>query len=322
MRTLSFCLVAACLGLSGCEWLKRNKTVDAQNPPPLKDRADGVPTADRLVGYLNKQADRMSVIETNDVSLLAHVQGRRMPELNGGIMVCEKPRSFRLTGDAVGMQYLDIGSNGEQFWFWVKDGESPLYYCSYNDYEKGVKMPLPFQPEWVVQALGMAKYDPTKQYKVEAKPANRVESKPATYELVENTTVQGLPVRKITIFNANNVTDPKQPQVMGHKIQDAQGKTICEATIKHMRYASYKSPEGETSVAYPSEVVLEWPSQQLKMTMRIGKATVNNKLTIEDATRYFSLPNWQGLKTVDLARLSPVGNPTSRDVRQTGGYRQ
>ena len=311
MRMLGLCFILSLPLMAGCEFLKHNKTKSIVAPP--QDLGNGLPSSDKLIGYLNREADKLSVIESNDVSLVANVQGRRMPGLTG-TMLCEKPRNFRLTGDAVATQYVDIGSNGDQFWFWVKDGDSPLYFCSYADYEKGAKLPLPFQPEWVVQALGMAKYDPAKEYKVVAKGD--------TYELVENTTVQGIPVRKSTIFNARNVTDPTQPQVVGHVIQNAQtGKTILHATIRRMRYASYSSPEGERSVAYPSDILLEWPEEKLSMTMKIGKATVNHKLTTEEENRYFTIPNWPNIKAVDLARLRPTGDPTSRDIRQAGGIR-
>ena len=310
MRFLGFCLVASTLlSILGCDPLS------PRPKPPVniqmsKDQV-GPPSADNLVTYLNKQADRLAVIESTDVSLVAHVNKSRMPGLTG-FMVCEKPRNFRLTGDAIGTQYVDIGSNGDKFWFWVKDGDSPLYYCSYTDYEKGVQLPLPFQPEWVVQALGMAKYDPAKQY--------RMEVKGGTYELIENATVQGKAVRKITVFSAGPITDQSQPRVVGHVVQDAQtGKVICKATIRRMRYASYRTPEGETSVGYPSDVLLEWPAEQLTMTLKIGKATVNERITNEASSRYFTLPNWQGIKAVDLARFRPSGTPTSRDVRQTGG---
>lgn len=310
MRFWTFCFIAACLLPSlGCDsWRKR----PGPNPTP-KDQAGpiGAPTADALVSYLNREADRLSVIESTDVSLVAHVNKSRMPGLTG-FMVCEKPRNFRLTGDAIGTQYVDIGSNGDKFWFWVKDGDSPLYYCSYNDYEKGVQLPLPFQPEWVVQALGMAKYDPAKQY--------RMEVKQGTYELIENATVQGKAVRKITVFSAGQIADQSQPRVIAHVIQDAEtGKVICKATIRRMRHASYRAPEGDASVGYPSDVLLEWPAEQLTMTLKIGKATVNQRITNEESTRYFTLPNWQGIKAVDLARNRPSGSPTSRDVRQAGG---
>jgi hypothetical protein len=308
MRMLSSCLLLSCLMLSGCKWLNSKP-----NPAP-PTAVGGAPKADNLVSYLNRQADLLATIQSEDVDLTVTAQGKRLPGLRC-FMVCEKPRSFRLTGAAVGTDYVDIGSNNDQFWFWVKDGEAPpLYYCSYVDYEKGVKLPLPFQPEWVVQALGMAKYDPNKPYKIEAK-GN-------TYELIEETTIQGMPVKKITIFNARNSNDPAQPQVLGHVVQDAAtGKIICQATIRRVRAANFQTQQGQGTVFYPSDVQLEWPSEQLIMTMKIGRTTVNQKISNEEVARYFSRPNWDGLKKIDLAHLPPSGNPTSRDIRQTGDFR-
>lgn len=312
MRILGLGLLFGALLLTGCEGWRKDKVPQGQGGRP-RDVGYGQPTPENLVGYLNRQADRMSVIQSEDVDVVANVQGRRMPGLRA-VLACEKPRSFRMLGENVGQTWVDIGSNGERFWFWVKDGESPLYHCSYTDYEKGVKLPLPFQPEWVVQALGMAKFDPARKY--------TVEQKGATVELIEDTTVQGIPVKKVTIINARTVNDPTMPQVVGHAIRDARtGKIICQATIRRMRVATVRTQQGEQGVSYPSDVLLEWPAEQLSMTIRIGKATVNQRLTNEEMNRYFTLPNMQGIKQVDLARMPPPGNPTSRDVRQAGGYR-
>ncbi len=308
MRQLGSCLLLSCLLLTGCGWLNRDK--QNSKPPVANSRT---PQAADLVSYLNREADRLATLESEDVDLTAFVQDKRMPGLRC-FLVCEKPRSFRLTGDAVGTNYVDIGSNNDQFWFWVKDGDKPpLYYCSYADYEKGVKLPLPFQPEWVVQALGMAKYDPNKSYKVEAK-GN-------TFELSEETTVQGMPVRKVTIFNAKHAND-STPVVMGHVIEDAQtGKVICQATIKRVRAASFRTRQGEGSIFYPSDVLLEWPAEKMSMTMKIGKASVNQPIPSDKVANYFARPDWQGLIKIDIARYQPGGAPTSRTIEQTGGYR-
>ena len=306
MRNLGCWILVGCLTLSGCEWLKGNRDTTTK---PGKEITGGTPSAERLVGYLNRQADRLAIIESDDVDVTAYVDKTRMPTLRS-TLACEKPRSFRLMGEAVATQYMDIGSNQNQFWFWVKDGESPLYYCSYSDYEKGVRLPMPFQPEWVVEALGMAKYDPAKTYKVE--------QRGGSIELIERTTVQGLAVRKITVFASQNVKDASYPQVTGHIIQEEQsGKVICQATIKRMRQATYRATEGEVSVSYPSEIVLEWPSDKITINMKIGKATVNNKMSAEQGKLYFSMPTH--LKAVDLARLPPPGQPTGRELQQAGG---
>jgi hypothetical protein len=311
MRRFASCLLLSCLLLAGCQWLNRDKS----NPKPPAAVAGGPPTADKLVAYLNGQADLLSTIESDDVYLTATVQNNRMPGLRC-VMMCEKPRNFHLQGANSGMDYVDIGSNNDQFWFWVKDGpDAPLYYCSYADYEKGVKLPLPFQPEWVVQALGMAKYDPNKTYKIE--------KKGNTYELIEETTVQGTPVRKITIFNNTSNSrrsNDSTPLVMGHVIEDAQtGKVICKATIHHVRAASYRTGQGESSVFYPSDVLLEWPAEQISMTMKIDKATVNQPFG-NKAVTYFARPDWQKVK-IDIARYTPGGNPTSRTIEQAGGFK-
>lgn len=304
MRTLSASLLLTCLLASGCEWLQRK---DKIKPPGPAQPVSGGPKAEQLVRYINQQADQLSVIQTEDVDLWAFVDKVRQPGLRG-VMVCEKPRNFRLQGDAVGQTHLDIGSNDERFWFWMKNND--LYYCSYTDYEKGVKLPMPFQPEWVVQALGMAKLDPNKNYSVK--------TNADSYELIEETTVQGQPVRKITIF-ARQARDETYPWVTGHIIQDARtNATICQASVRRMRVA--KTADNKR-ISYPSHVVLEWPAEKLVIEMKIGAATVNQKLTSEDASRWFTVPNMQGIKAVDLAREPIMGSPTGRDLRQTGGYR-
>ncbi len=167
MRILGSLLLPACLALTGCSWFN---TKPKPNPTPAPVTANGAPKVDDLVGYLNREADRLAAIQSEDVDLTVKLpKGSPMeaPPTMRCVMACEKPRSFRLSGAVLGTDYLDIGSNNDQFWFWVKDGaQQPLYYCNYTDYEKGVKLPMPFQPEWVVQALGMAKYDPSKPYRV------------------------------------------------------------------------------------------------------------------------------------------------------------
>jgi hypothetical protein len=309
MRQLGSCLLLSCLLLSGCAWLNRDKA----NPKPAVGASSGPPTAEKLVSYLNREADRLVTIESEDVDLTATVQDKRMPMLRC-FLVCQKPRSFRLQGANLGIDYVDIGSNDNQFWFWGKDGDNPpLYYCSYEDYEKGVKLPMPFQPEWVVQALGMAKSDPNKAYKVEAI-GN-------TYELSEETMVQGVLVRKITIFNARPSNDPRTPNVVGHRIQDAQtGKVICQATIRRVQAATFRGQQGEGSVSYPSDVLLEWPAEKMSMTLKIGKASVNQPIAKEKVAIYFARPEWQKNK-IDIARYQPGGSPTSRTIEQAGGYR-
>src|SRR5260370_42498277 len=112
-------------------------------------------------------------------------------------MICRKEREFRMIADAVGSRVVDLGSNQQEFWYHISKAEPPyLFYCSYKDLAQGVQMPFPFQPEWVMEAMGMGNYGSPEQYTL-ASPSQR-----GTWELVQQTVnSQGQPVRKVTVFN-------------------------------------------------------------------------------------------------------------------------
>src|SRR5271166_5436181 len=120
MRQLGTCLLLSCLLLSGCAWLNRDK----QNAKPPVAANGGPPQAADLVSYLNREADHLATIESDDVDLTATIQDKRMPMLRC-FLVCQKQRSFRLQGANLGIDYVDIGSNDDQFWFWGKEGDNP-----------------------------------------------------------------------------------------------------------------------------------------------------------------------------------------------------
>src|SRR5207249_12195775 len=67
--------------------------------------------------------------------------------------------------------------NDQEFWFWVKHADMPQqFYCAYKDLEEGQVrvMPLPIQPSWIMETLGMGPYGPAEKYTLESD-ANRSE---------------------------------------------------------------------------------------------------------------------------------------------------
>src|SRR5207247_9068052 len=82
------------------------------------------------------------------------------------------------------------------------------------------RLQVPFQPEWIMEALGMAEYDPAKSYQVVANKN--------TIELIEPTLLpQGQTGNKITIFTRSQ----NGLQVTGHVLKDSQQHQRCTATI-------------------------------------------------------------------------------------------
>src|SRR5262249_39505506 len=140
-----------------------------------------------------------------------------------GFLACQKaarpgtPANFRLQADALGSSEVDVGSNSQEFWFWIKRSPQPyVYYCAYTDFEKVAargRLPFPFQPEWVVEALGMAEYDAHQKYEVN-------DTSKDTYDLVQRTkSPRGTDVVKVIAFR--KAPRPGTSPVAAHILYEA-----------------------------------------------------------------------------------------------------
>jgi hypothetical protein len=259
MRPLTLTLLAGyVLVPAGCQsWMNRGGAVAETTPvnqpaPPVKD----------LVDYLNKCSALVNSIQSPGLYMDCKA-GNESASLTGN-MVCEKPRNFRLKGGTFGSSECDIGSNSEEFWYWIKRDNPPyLYHCSYEAMSRGnVRLPFPFQPDMVVAALGMAEYDPDlSKYELKVLPKS--------LELSENTTAGGQPVRRVTVFARGSVDVSKgRPQVTDYILRDAQGRDVCKATVE--RVAVQRS-----GAIVPQKVRLSWPAQKMEMALTLNSVTIN-----------------------------------------------
>jgi hypothetical protein len=291
--------------MSGCASLTGNRT---PTPPPQVTLNQETPAPEQLVSYLNKNADKVTALESRQLDIDAHADGRTFG-LKGSLH-CQKPKNFRMRAKAVGVEQADFGSNDQEFWFWVKHNEPPhLYHCSYTDLERGVRMPFPLQPEWVLEALGMATRDPNGRYEVRRRERDRY------LDLIERTqSPQGQPVVKITSLN-NFTANGTTPQVVGHylyEVRNDKNHLICSATVIDVQY------DASTQTVVPHKVKLEWPDQKMAMTLTLGDIAVNRPRP--DLPALFQRPTMTGVRSVDLARASNDSGPTS--IRRAGGSGQ
>lgn len=280
------------LAFTGCEW---GKTV--LNPPSNQARViTQTPTSAQLVAQLNSTSQRIQSIECRDVWIEA--QAGHQPVSLPGDMLCAKNRNFRLMAKMVGQPAVDIGSNEQEFWFWISKAEPPgLYHCTYQDLYQGRvrNLPFPFQPEWVMEALGMADRDPNATYEP-------VRTTQATFDLIQKTVgPQGQPVVKVTQFSRT-----RNLQVVGHRLEDTSGKEICTAQVLEYQY------DNAAQVALPRSIKLTWPAQQLTMKLKLENLRVNG-LSNERAQVAFARPQLRGVPTYDLAR------GPDQPVQRTGG---
>jgi hypothetical protein len=284
--------------LAGCNlpWLRPSQAANTGIPvDSLK--------ADRIVASLNANAGLVRSLECHDVDLTC-TQGALQSVNLRAYMVCQKPRDFRLRGQVMNNTMVDVGSNNHEFWWWIGKADPPyLYHCSHEDFRKSQgRIQLPFQPDWIMETLGMAEYDPSKPY--------QLVSRGNSLELIEQAiSPQGKPVRKVTVVSRNSNNNI---QVTAHVLQDERGKEIATARVLQVR----RDPT--SGAILPMTVEMRWPAEKVVMKLALNDSLVNGPLPAQRTERLFARPNLEGVRSVDLARGpdGPAGNP----VRRASGY--
>lgn len=301
MRYLSLGLgVATLLAFAGCHNFPSRGTGQPQAAAQLPAKT---PDATALVAYLNDNASRIQSIDCRELDLSCRQRLQRVGM--HGWMVCQKPRNFRMGANLLGKQAVDMGSNDREFWFWISKNDPPdLFFCNYSDLETGrARMPFPFQPEWIMEALGMASYGPAEKYQVRATKD--------TLELIEQTrSPQGAPVSKITVFSRVPARGT-QPQVTAHILQDARGQVICAANVTEVQI------DQRTGAVVPRKVSLTCPAEHVELNLKLDDTAVNGPIEGQRQAQLFARPVLKGVATRDLAQLQGPGA-----IQQTGGFRR
>lgn len=300
MRTtralIAVALVAMVSLSAGCLLVpKKPDYTGKDTPPSTLKKAEPA----SLVAYLNAEAKKVSAVQAT-VDLQCN-QGSKTVGVSA-MMACRKDKDFRLRGKVLGMDEVDLGSNEEKFWFWVKRANPPhLYHCTHKDLASGkVNVPFPFQADMVLIALGMAEYDPKAKYDLK--------ENPRTLELTsEVTSPKGERVMRTVVFSRTVARSP-EPQVIGHILKTPDGKVICEARVEKVY------TDRDTGASVPSKLKLSWPGQEMSVGMQLWDVKVN-RTTKEDAARLFTMTSIPGVETYDMAR----GGPSSA-LRSAGYY--
>jgi hypothetical protein len=247
--------------------------------------------AEEFVGYLNRKANAAQTVRYNDLDLKVSLPNQGfVPSLSNGMLVCGQPNNLRMTAAlALGGRQLDVGANSAEMWMYVKMSDRPYLYCSHQDFPAVQdSLPVKFEPAWVMQALGMAAYDTRKQYTL------KVDEKGRSYQLVyPDVTAGGQRVLKMTEFAADNMAGGNVPQVRRHVVLSEDGKkVIAEARIRKVSEQWVTLPGGGTEhLQLPTEVVLEWPQEQTKMDLVLGRITVNERMSQSDFDAMFAKPS-------------------------------
>ena len=232
--------------------------------PSLVCQLPPEPTLADVRAVVDGNASLVQSIFVRDAKISGRAQGWLIPGLKAHIAL-EKPRRFRLLAERpFAGEAADLGSNDEEFWYWLAQNEpAELFFIRHDDYARAAgRLPIPFDPYWVIEALGVSPLDDDLTYDgpVEWAPGRLLLSR--TY-----TSPQGERVTKRVLVD--NCTGWVREQYL----YDEAGELLASAIASgHEHDPSY-------GAVVPRRVQLEWPQQDLRLDIRLKDVQVNEDLS-------------------------------------------
>jgi hypothetical protein len=304
--------IAAMLVASGCRaW---NTGSLAPLPRPLAERSFDV---DQFVAEHNRNANR---IQTLEAKMSIKVKHRLINGGADGRLAMERPRNFKLELMHLGNVKADIGSNDEEFWFWVQNDEKKIYWCNYDDVGSSELAPT-YQPDWIIDALGLRPISSEEASQLRVRDSDVQ----GTTALVFPPTRSGAETSTRMMIVYNQSRRVKQHRLYRGSVPSPKN-LLAQADV--MRFAELEADMGEGSDVekcyLPERVVLDWKQDQLSLDVSMKKSSdgvYEVKVNQFDSSRSAALfvePTVQGYQRVNLAEASRGRRQDSRTiVRET-----
>lgn len=277
-------LIVPLVALSGCMGLGWSRPgVD------FGERLQPNVTKSVLVARINENVVRLHSWRSTDVKI--RVAGVPV-ELSAQVAV-RTPRNFRLRATSVMGEEADIGSNAERLWFWMRRGGRPEVITVRHDDVGRVRLPIPFQPDWLMEVMGVIPLD-------ESQFVMHPNGPDGTLSLVgEGVSPTGEPITRTIRVEAN------YGLVLGHSLHIGD-RTVATATLSDHR------SDPVSGVILPHRIQIDWPQAQTSMTLRIGRIEVNPDL--DHAASLWQIPTTY--PHLDLSRQLPRPSSDRMPVHQ------
>ncbi len=291
LKCLLLVLVVFCGSGATCSRSLRNPFI-AQGPPAPEVLTAGA-SLDQVISAVNLNAGRVQSYQTNDASIT--VPGMPGIPLLRGKIAAQRPGRLRLQAStALTGPEVDMGSNDELFWFWVKRNEPPALYFSRHDQFVGsaAQQVMPIDPKWFLDALGMAQFSPSDQHNGPLPHGDGTIEIRSTLHTASGT------------MTKSTVLDARRAWILEQHIYDSAGQLMVSSRASRHRY--YPS----MGVSLPEKIEIRVPAMQLALTINVGTVSLNQ---VANNPALWSLPVLSGYPQIDLGSapagtVSAVGN--------------
>jgi hypothetical protein len=270
---ISGLLVCSLPFFGGCAFLN----FSTQPTGPLAPIAFvGTPTLPQVIQTINGNTQRVQQLHTETAS----VSTPGYPTLRATLSV-DRPHRFRLQGKLFGPE-LDLGSNEEVFWFWVKRMQPSVLFARHDQFAQSpARQMLPIEPTWIVDALGLVTLDPGTPHDG---PFIRGNGQLEVRSQIRG--IHGDVTRTLVI-------DPSYGWIVEQNITDANNRLLASAIASNHRYYP------EFGVSLPHRVEVLAPAANLRFQIEVGQYFINRPF--EDPYERWSLPQIAGQTPINLA---------------------
>lgn len=222
-----------------------------------------------------------------------------VPRLSAQV-ACEPPRRFRLRAQtAVTGSELDIGSNDDLFWLWIRRHQPPvMLFCRHDQYaQSAARRLLPLQADWMPELLGLVTFRQEDRHEGPFPlPDGRIEirSRITPQTASPNAAPEG-DLLKSTILDGTTGLVVEQ-----HLFTVAGERLASVRTTKHR-------VDPQSGAALPRLVEVSWPASGVDFQLELAAITTNTPPT--DPGQLWQMPAYEGYEPVDLADPSVVIMP-------------
>jgi hypothetical protein len=232
-----------------------------------------------------------------------------------GYLAMLRPKDFKLLLYGRMMQTVaDIGSNADRFWFWLDSQQAEkadrhVYYCDYADLPTA-NLAGTYQPDWIVDALGLKTITPDDAAVVRVAPGPRPETTKLSFPAIGAGSAYA---REMIVSDASR-------RLVEYRVFDRDGKTpIGRAAIKEYSNVELEAVEAgadtestESRECYiANRIVLEWKKEQISLDILLKDFAVNQTFSARMKANFVE-PTPRGYTPLDLAEAS-------RELERTQG---
>jgi len=249
-------------------------------------------TKEEIVAYVNQHIEPIHSWQSTTASV--HVSGMPPVPLKAMIAV-EQPKKlrFNVSMGLSGQSEFNIGSSPERLWFFMRRMEpKEILTVKHEELEQlQNQMPIPFQPDWLMEVLNVSTIDASSASLV------RDPDNPYIVKLISHhTNEQGTEVRKsLTI-------DLRKGEIREHELFDAQHRLIASAELND--YKQFPN----TKARLPYSIRLKLPEQDQSVRIELRSVEINPP---QLPSKLWAVPQLAGYAVREIGSEQILGSPAA-----------